>query len=297
MNNSMWSLIDSADKKALESVDDYLNFANDFLHIIEYNQSKAPGIQAAIISTSNPNYMFFQYNNDLYNKITRPINRELFINANSFITEAKEFKSILHNPESVADDYEKRNIINRVIYTTQQAIGCVLDTLNNSNKSRKLNGTHFEKLIRLVVKDAGIDVINNKKTIKLSDKDKMSFERDIVLLNGRIEKAVGQIKTSTKDRLAKIFIEKELYQKQINKIPYFAIILNDVQRAETKKEKYMTSSTFLPGSFRIYTMTFNALDGVYYIDMSPKIEDDDFLSKHIFKFDQFIVKDMWNLIK
>lgn len=42
----------------------------------------------------------------------------------------------------------------------------------------------------------------------------MKFEHDIILLNSKNEeKAIGQLKTSSKDRIDKIFLDKHMYNK------------------------------------------------------------------------------------
>lgn len=96
----------------------------------------------------------------------------------------------------------------------------------------------------------------------------MKFEHDIILLNSKNEeKAIGQLKTSSKDRIDKIFLDKHMHNK-LKKIdiPHFAIFLNDVQRKENKnKAVYGINSTFLPDHFKAYTIALNPLDGVYYL--------------------------------
>lgn len=75
----------------------------------------------------------------------------------------------------------------------------------------------------------------------------MKFEHDIILLNSKNEeKAIGHLKTSSKDRIDKIFLDKHMYNK-LKKIdiPHFAIFLNDVQRKENKNKAVLETRTRL----------------------------------------------------
>jgi hypothetical protein len=108
----------------------------------------------------------------------------------------------------------------------------------------------------------------------------------------------GSVKTSSKDRLDKIFIDKFLYSRLTETdIPHFAVFLNDVQRKKTKKEsQYGVSATFLPGHFKGYTIKLNALDGVYYCDIRPNMTTDALLRNCIRTIDHLFCSDLWSMI-
>ncbi len=90
---------------------------------------------------------------------------------------------------------------------------------------------------------------------------------------------------------------KFLYNKLTDtNIPHFAIFLNDVQR-KGKEGKYSINATFLSGHFKGYTIKLNPLDGVYYFDIRPNMKTDDILKNHIKTFDNFLIQDIWNIIK
>jgi hypothetical protein len=71
---------------------------------------------------------------------------------------------------------------------------------------------------------------------------------DFLKMSKEFLRILNTIKTSSKDRLDKIFIDKFLYNKLTETTtPHIAIFLNDVQRKKTKQEnKYVINSTFLP---------------------------------------------------
>ena len=112
-------------------------------------------------------------------------------------------------------------------------------------------------------------------------------------------KVIGSVKTSSKDRIDKIFIDKFLYSKLTGTyVPHIAVFLNDVQRKKTKsKQKYVINSTFLSGHFKGYTIKLNSLDGVYYCDIRPNMVSESFLRKHIKTIDHFFCEDLWKLTK
>ena len=122
----------------------------------------------------------------------------------------------------------------------------------------------------------------------------MTYQHDLILKNGTEVTAIGSVKTSSKDRLDKIFIDKFLYNKLTSmETPHFAIFLNDVQR-KGKEPQYGVNSTFLTGHYKGYTVKLNPLDGVYYCDMRPIMYTDELLKQTIHTLDCLLVEDIWN---
>lgn len=170
-----------------------------------------------------------------------------------------------------------------------------------ANFARKINGDLFERFVLLILKEIGIDVNSGNVSVPVlidgKEEFKMNYQHDLIIKVDDITRAIGSIKTSSKDRIDKIFIDKYLYNKLTeNNTPHFAIFLNDVQR-KGKENKLGISSTFLPGHFKGYTIKLNPLDGVYYCDIRPNMENEDILKDHIAKFDKFLLKDVWNFSK
>lgn len=165
-----------------------------------------------------------------------------------------------------------------------------------------LNGDLFEHFIRLIIKGIGLSceagvvqipvMVNGEKLFD------MSYQHDLILQNREDIRLIGSIKTSSKDRIDKIFIDKFLYNKLTEKqTPHIAVFLNDVQRKNTKrKDEYGINATFLPGHFKGYTVKLNPLDGVYYCDIRPNMLTDLILKDHIKTFDNLLVADIWNFV-
>jgi len=111
-------------------------------------------------------------------------------------------------------------------------------------------------------------------------------------------KIIGSIKTSSKDRLGKIFIDKFLYNKLTEThTPHIAVFLHDVQRKKTHREnEYGINSTFLPGHFKGYTVKLNPLDGVYYCDIRPNMQTENILKEQIKTFDNLLIEDIWKFL-
>ena len=286
------------DISEFHELEDFIVFARQYTEFI-YNN----GMQAEIVSKNENNYHFYQYKDDGHYCITRPVNMDLFIKHEDFDDAETRFINALKDIKSIENDRAMRENINRFIYTCQQCIGCSLDALNNPNKARKRNGLYFEMLIRSVISKTGINIDCGDEIISVDDMDvSMKFQHDIILKNAADEiKAIGQMKTSSKDRLDKIFLDKFMYLKlKETDIPYFAIFLNDVQRKEIKKQGFATqygiNSTFLPGHFNAYRIALNPLDGVYYFDLRPSMKNDEMLSPYIKSFDTFLVEDMWSFL-
>lgn len=295
-------LVERASKKeSFQCLDDYLSFARRYLDFID-----CPGsLQARIVSQNENHYQFLQYNQDGHYNITRPLNSKLFISATDCDLLDTEFQEIIREPWKIdRADEPARLLICRAIYTIQQCIGAALDALpaNRSNTARKLNGDLFERLILLLIRGLGVDCAAGTVQVPIkvdgTEQFKMSYQHDLIVKQGEAVKVIGGVKTSSKDRLDKVFIDKYLYCKLTEScIPHIAIFLNDVQRKNTRMaNRYGISATFLPGHFKGYTIKLNPLDGVYYCDIRPNMQSDPFLSKHIRTIDHFFCTDLGRFV-
>ncbi len=225
--------------------------------------------------------------------------------AKAFAKTSKEFIKILKGIKTIdRKDNSIREIINNSTYTIQQSIGSALDGLpaGQSNTARKLNGDLFEHFIRLLIREIGIEckagTIHVPIIVANEPQFRMSYQHDLIIEKDNDIKVIGSIKTSSKDRIDKIFIDKFLYNKLTEKAtPHIAIFLNDVQRKNARKEnEYGINSTFLPGHFKGYTVRLNPLDGVYYCDIRPNMKTESILKDHIKTFDNLLIEDIWKFI-
>jgi len=277
----------------------YIEFCAEYLNYVNEN------LQAIIVSQNENHYHFFQYKKEGDFQITRPINSNLMYKAKEFSKASEEFLKILQNIKTIdRKDNSVRNILNNTTYTIQQSVGSALDGLpaGQSNTARKLNGDLFEYFIRLIIQEMGINcksgVIKVPVMINGNPEFNMSYQHDLIIEKNEDIKVIGSIKTSSKDRLDKIFIDKFLYNKLTEKsIPHIAIFLNDVQRKNTKTEnEYGINSTFLPGHFKGYTIKLNPLDGVYYCDIRPNMQTENILKEYIKTFDNLLIEDIWKFL-
>jgi len=288
----------ATDKNKFQSIADYADFCLNYLEFIKTN------LQAVIVSRNENHYRFFQYKKDGTYNVTRPINSNLMLSYENFESNQNKFIHLLLNIKSKESKLKaNRKLLNDFIYTCQQSIGAALDALpaNKSNTARKINGDLFERFIRLIIKEVGIEVTDGTISlpVKIGDAEafKMYYQHDLIIKIDETTKAIGSVKTSSKDRIDKIFVDKFLYNRLTDKeTPHFAIFLNDVQR-KGKEGKYGINATFLPGHFKGYTIKLNPLDGVYYFDIRPNMTTEDILKDHIKTFDNFIIKDVWKFIQ
>jgi len=290
----------AVNKQNFLSVADYLKFSRVFLEFV------TTGLQATIISQNENHYRFYQYKDDGHFNITRPINSTLMYGLDDIDKIEKHFPKLLASVRDLAqDDIKNREILTRSIYTIQQSIGAALDALpaGRSNQSRKINGDLFERLIQELLKVIGVTC--NTGTVQVpvylggEVQFKMNYQHDLLLYNEDELKVIGSVKTSSKDRIDKIFMDKFLYNKLTETaISHIAIFLNDVQRKNTKRENsYGINSTFLTGHFKAFTIKLNPLDGVYYCDIRPNMQKDNLLKQHIRTIDHFFCTDVWELIE
>jgi hypothetical protein len=267
------TLVETArDKSRFSTVSDYADFCLAYLEFIKTN------LQAVIVSRNETNYRFFQYKEDGNFTVTRPINSNLMIPLEEFGAARHSFVTLMgdiHATRNASDD--ERQTLNNFIYTCQQAIGAALDALpaNQSNFARKINGDLFERFVFLILNQVGIKTSQGSISVPIKVRGRteclMSYQHDLIIGIDDIPRAFGSVKTSSKDRLDKIFIDKFLYNQLTDSdTPHFAVFLNDVQRKGTEGN-YGISSTFLPGHFRGYTIKLSPLDGVYYFDIRPNM--------------------------
>ncbi len=240
-------------------------------------------------------------------KYARPINKDLFIFEQESFTQAyNDFVAVLGAiKQQKTIPNEKHNIIDSVVYTIQQSFGIGMDFLCNPNSARKHVGNRFEELIRLIISHVGIknDRIVFKIPYPSSEGEKFySCETDIIVSPHKFIKSstksidkhefIVSLKTTSKDRMGKIFLDKLLMEKFAkHPVKVVGIFLNDVQRKEAEKISY----TFVSGLFMVYTKFLTQLEGVYFVDPPPITEKVPF-NQHISPFSKFLVKDIQILL-
>lgn len=284
-------------KNRFQDLNDYASFCEEYLSFI-YD-----GLQAVIVSQNENHYRFFQYREDGNFNVTRPINSKLMISMEDFYSAKHEFYYALRYIQEIRENTELRGLINKFIYTCQQMIGAALDALpaGESNKARKLNGDLFERYIRLILQSIGISVQDGVVSVPVivdgEELFKMSYQHDLIVEENGEVRAIGSVKTSSKDRIDKIFIDKFLYNRLTNAdTPHFAVFLNDVQR-KGREPYFGVNTTFLTGHFKGYTIKLNPLDGVYYCDLRPNMLTDPILSSQIKSLDVLLTEDIWRFIE
>ncbi|MGN0663094.1 MAG: hypothetical protein ACI4LE_08085 [Faecalibacterium sp.] len=284
----------ATDKSNFLKVEDYADFCRSYLEFVW------DGLQAVIVSQNETRYRFFQYGQEGAFAVTRPINSELMLSAETFEESYRLFQKALPRMKDIKGEPEIRKQINRFVYTCQQSIGATLDALpaGESNRVRKINGDLFERFIRQIIADMGIEVREGIVPVPVLVDGKqqfvMNYQHDLILEKSGKVRAIGSVKTSSKDRLDKIFIDKFLYnQLTSTNTPHFAVFLNDVQR-KGREPHYGINATFLTGHYKGYSVKLNPLDGVYYCDIRPVMEKDDLLKQTIRTLDCLLVEDIWN---
>ena len=304
-----------ADKSGFRQLADYEKFCTAYLALIGKEQP------TRIISPSHQHYIFYQYSKAHGHAITRPLNTHLFFESGDDFSAAfgrfVEFLGDLKRHQRAAADgkgwkqFLESKEINRVVYTLQQSAGCVGDSFENENQSRKRGGQLFETLVKLVIKEIGVTCEPRVITLPIPGNPgcEMSYELDLVFSRNRAiiasetrhihpAEVVGSVKTTSKDRIDKVFLDKFLLTKLLGReIPVVAIFLHDVQRARRGKSIFGINSTFKSNHFLGYTVALNRLDGVYYVDPRPEMQTNERLREQIRDFQSFLVRDLWILAR
>ncbi len=244
-------------------------------------------------------------------KHIRPVNKKLFIREISlFEAEFAKFLDIIQHVRNGERNfqYPEWRTVDRVVYTIQQSIGIGLDLLVSPNSSRKHVGTRFEELIRTILSSLGIAIKKVVLSIPYDTEEGQKYyrcETDVIISpfdsvqsdtqTIHHQEIVISLKTTTKDRMPKIFIDKILMEKFVgHPIKIVGISLNDVQRKESGTSPTI-SYTFVSNLFMVYTKFLAELEGYYYIDLPKKALIAPF-NHHIFPFSKFLLEDIWRLL-
>ena len=241
-------------------------------------------------------------------KFLRPINQRLFIySTDSFKTKFSRFREVCLWLKSGKRNLSvgEKELIDSVVYTIQQSIGAGFDLLVNPNSARKHVGNRFEDMIKTIFTEIGIA---NKKTVLqipyATDEGEKTYkcENDLILSPFDEVKSDGtyldeneiviSVKTTSKDRMGKMFIDKLLLERFVkHNQRVIGIFLNDVQRKGNDNISY----TLVSGLFMVYSRFLTELDGVYYIDPPPNVFKEPF-NKYMKPFSELISKDIWYLL-
>ena len=133
----------------------------------------------------------------------------------------------------------------------------------------------------------------------------MSYELDLVFSRSGVimttesalihpDEVIGSVKTTSKDRLDKIFLDKYLLTQLLGReVKMVAIFLHDVQRAQRVNSLFGINSTFKTNHFLGYSLALSRMNGVYYVDPRPEMLSDPRLKGEINDFQRFIAHDIW----
>lgn len=283
-------------QKSILSLDDFCILTKRILNYIP-----------EVISTTKETkgYVIIESLTGSTKKYTRPYNSCLFIlESHEFSSQFTLFKKILAQAANGKRNFKEEdyNIIDKITYTIQQSIGIALDLLGNQNANRKHVGNRFEELVRLILEE--INIKNKKIVLKIpySKAGIYSCEIDLVcspydeVRSNRytIDKneIVVSLKTSSKDRMGKIFVDKMLISRFVKRdVKVVGIFLNDIQRKGTDNINF----TFVAGLFMVYTKFLTKLDGIFFVDPTPHSIEKPY-KRHIKRFSDFVLSEARNLL-
>jgi hypothetical protein len=164
-------------------------------------------------------------------------------------------------------------------------------------------------LVKLIIQEVGLECEPRTINIPIPGYPdyEMSYQLDMVFSRNKaivtaetkfidITEIVGSVKTTSKDRIDKVFLDKYLLTKLLGRdVPVIAIFLHDVQRAKKGRSIFAVNSTFKSNHFLGYTVALNKLNGVYYVDPRPEMVSNERLREQISDFQSFLVRDLWRL--
>ncbi|MBK7104859.1 MAG: hypothetical protein IPH62_06215 [Ignavibacteriae bacterium] len=242
-------------------------------------------------------------------KQLRPFNQQLFIRElSAFVENFNLMQTILEKLRKGQREFTENDylITDKTIYTIQQAIGLGLDLLCESNSARKHVGNRFEELIKVLLSEINISLKKIVINIPYETDEGIKYykcETDVVVSpfkevksnshNIDQDELIISLKTTTKDRMSKIFIDKILLESFLkHPVRVIGISQNDIQRKGSGKISY----TFVSNLFMVYTKFLIQLEGYYYLDRPAKAFEKPF-NQYIFPFSHFLLNDIWKLLR
>jgi hypothetical protein len=281
-------------QKAKKNLDEFGDVA---LRVLQY----LPNVLSS--SEEKNNYIIYSSQIAGTTKYIRPINKNLFfVSPADFTTNFAKLKDIFDEIKNGSEiSSADKDTIDKTIYTIQQSIGAGLDLLVNPNSARKHVGNRFEELIKFIFTEAG--VANKKVTLQIpyeTDEGIKTYkcENDLILSPYDKVKSsstsldeneiVLSVKTTSKDRMGKMFIDKILLERFVgHPQKVIGIFLNDVQRKETSN----ISFTLVSGLFMVYSKFLTELEGIYYLDPPPNATKKPY-SDYMKRFSELITTDL-----
>ena len=244
-------------------------------------------------------------------KSIRPFRNDLFIRSvNIFNDRYGSFEEIINRLKNEEREFtqDEYHLVDSVVHTIQQAMGIGLDLMVQSNSARKHVGNRFEELIRTLLSNLEISIKKVVLSIPYETDEGNKYyrcETDVIISPFESVKSdatsinqneiVVSLKTTTKDRMPKIFIDKVLMERFVgHPVRVVGISQNDIQRKEDTGE-IKISSTFVSNLFMVYTRFLAQLEGYYYLDLPSKALERPF-NQHIFTFSKFLLKDVWKML-
>lgn len=247
-------------------------------------------------------------------RTVRPINTSIFIpDPVQFEACFADFSDLLDElnlsngvlPPGRAASVRSTQLITRTLYTLTQAIGIGMDCLLDGNTARKNYGTRLEQTVKALFHQLGCGTkeltlalpyaLADVTTTFRNQIDLVISEKPPVMTSStKIDPGdvIVSIKASSKDRMAKIFLDKAVlgFVTQTD-LSIIALFHNDVQRSGASK----ISGTFVAGNFLAYVAAFGPLDGVYYVD-PPKVASKAPWSSYIKTYEDLLLDDLWSIV-
>lgn len=291
----------SLDKDLQEVKNNLAEFEEITIRVLQY----LPNVLSS--SKEKNNYTIYSSQIAGTTKYVRPINNKMFLkDTEAFSVSFKDLKSIFEKIKGGENiESQEKDIIDRTIYTIQQSIGAGLDLLVNPNSARKHVGNRFEELVKVIFTEIGIsnkklvlqipyETEEGTKTYKCENDLILSPYDDVKSSSNSLDEneIVVSVKTTSKDRMGKMFIDKILLERFVeHPQKVIGIFLNDVQRKETDN----ISFTLVSGLFMVYSKFLTELEGVYYLDPPPNANKKPY-SNYMKRFSELLTNDIKTLL-
>lgn len=238
-------------------------------------------------------------------RVVRPINGETFLrDPEEFFRVFAEARAAIAGAKEERQLQDPVHAVDSSLYTIAQAVGIGLDLLaDNVNQARRNAGLRFESLCGVLLDELGVTNTALNLVIPTPDGGVYRCGVDRVITkyprvqstpeSPSVAEAFLSIKTTSKDRMAKVYTDKQLLDRFVGQpLRTAALFLHDVQG----KGEDGISGTFVANNFRVYQTYMTPLEGVYYLDPRTHITKP-WYRDHLWRFSDFVARGVWELLE
>ncbi len=207
---------------------------------------------------------YFSFQNEQTGKISRAVNRDLFLGFND--TTAEMF---LENVKRRQITNQSAEEITKACYTIAICFCCSIDMLKDNDQ--KTPGTFFEYLMGHLI-GVQLGVLPSKQLDVLNLDMRATLPTDFILNIGENRpKFHVPVKTSTRERVVQVWAHQRVLDG-VYGTGRFLGLLSCLSETKVNHQTHVVTEICLPDQWRVYQLFIAQMKRVYYLDIPQKYD-------------------------